>query len=212
MIQIVTVNSALSQNWVGCIVRTPKAQSARTLCPGCALAVRWAPCRGTLGAVSWLPSCRVAVHTRVVAPCCSPLVVIQKLCRDAGVHAARAQRCVIACMRALRRGVAAHVATPVTIQNLYHDTPLLPGPARALQLTPARNQLCRARFWLCCKPCCNALLRACALLCHDTICYIVTQHKKWAITHLAPLHIFFPLCSTYWKTTKKKKNFFFQIF
>ena len=36
-VQTVTVNSALNQNWVGCTVRTPKAQAARTLraqCPG----------------------------------------------------------------------------------------------------------------------------------------------------------------------------------
>ena len=35
--QTVTANSALSQNWVGCTLRTPKAQVARTLraqCPG----------------------------------------------------------------------------------------------------------------------------------------------------------------------------------
>ena len=36
-VQTVTVNSALSQNWVGCTVRTPKAHVASTLraqCPG----------------------------------------------------------------------------------------------------------------------------------------------------------------------------------
>ena len=35
--QTVTANSALKQNWVGCTVRTPKTQVARTLraqCPG----------------------------------------------------------------------------------------------------------------------------------------------------------------------------------
>ena len=38
-VQIVTLNSALSQNWVGCKVRTPRTQVVRTLHPQC-------PCRG----------------------------------------------------------------------------------------------------------------------------------------------------------------------
>ena len=39
MIKTVIVNSALKQNWVGCTVRTPKAQVTRTLHAQC-------PCRG----------------------------------------------------------------------------------------------------------------------------------------------------------------------
>ena len=38
-VQTVTLNSALSQNWVGCTVRTPRTQVARTLRAQC-------PCRG----------------------------------------------------------------------------------------------------------------------------------------------------------------------
>ena len=44
-----------------------------------------------------------------------------------------------------------------------------------------------------------------ALLCHDTICCIVTQHQKWAVAHpvvsSAPFFFFF-ICSTHCKTTK----------
>ena len=62
MIQTVTVNSALSQNWVECIARTPKAQAARMLRQGQAHAAHWAPCHG---AVLWPPSSHVT--GRVVA-------------------------------------------------------------------------------------------------------------------------------------------------
>ena len=46
-VQTVTLNGALSQNWVGCTVRTPKTQVARTLRAQC-------PCRGRCCAHSML--------------------------------------------------------------------------------------------------------------------------------------------------------------
>ena len=48
-VQTVTPNSALSQNWVGCTVRTPRTQVARTLHAQC-------PCRG-----------RCCAHSKLVA-------------------------------------------------------------------------------------------------------------------------------------------------
>ena len=48
-VQTVTLNSVLSQNWVGCTVRTPRTQVARTLRAQC-------PCRG-----------RCCAHSRLVA-------------------------------------------------------------------------------------------------------------------------------------------------
>ena len=48
-VQTVTLNSALSQNWVGCTMRTPRTQVARTLRAQC-------PCRG-----------RCCAHNKLVA-------------------------------------------------------------------------------------------------------------------------------------------------
>ena len=60
-VQTVTLNSALSQNWVGCTVRTPRTQVARTLRAQC-------PCRG-----------RCCAHSKLVARCQ----------RRSGVHLSR---------------------------------------------------------------------------------------------------------------------------
>ena len=123
---------------------------------------------------------------------------------------------------------------PFTIQKLYRDTPLWPGRTHACCRSPlSAGRLCRERCW----PCRRALLRSPmpllgritplgarpVLLCHDTICCIVTQHKKWAVAHstsTAPLFFFFTSSSrakniyfnfffyfTYCKTNKKKKKF-----
>ena len=63
-----TVNSTLSQNWVGCTVRTPKAQAARTLHPGRVHAVRWASYRGLLPVMSQAVSQRPLAVSH--PPCC----------------------------------------------------------------------------------------------------------------------------------------------
>ena len=95
MIQTVTQNSALSQNWVECTGCTPKAQAARTAPRHRArrlVVLHWASYRGALGALSWRLSsvswsCCSAhwlcsrAHARAVTPCRSSPVTIQKLYR-----------------------------------------------------------------------------------------------------------------------------------
>ena len=75
------------------------------------------------------------------------------------------------------------------------------------------SQECSAVSWLCpswpCTP-----LRACVLLCHDTVCCIVTKPGKWAVAHSSScnfffFHIIFFHCSSCCKTTKK--NIFFSM-
>ena len=73
MIQTVTQNSALSQNWVECLVHTPMAQAGHPLRPGRA---RSAVSECALGRVAAL--CRVGTHV-VSSP---PKVTIQKLYRN----------------------------------------------------------------------------------------------------------------------------------
>ena len=130
MIQTVTQNSALSQNWVECTVHTPMAQAARTTPKPRA--------RRALGAVSWRVERHIVVVPGRVAPrarhvtalcrthCCSvstqrslPFFAIQKFYRD---------------IELMSRAVS--LAPPVMIQSLYRNT----GPCRA------HCALCRARY------------------------------------------------------------------
>ena len=69
MLQIVHVNSALSQNWVGCTVCTPKAQAASAQRQGRAYAARALHSGRVHNAVSWLTGSRiVAAGRRIVVP------------------------------------------------------------------------------------------------------------------------------------------------
>ena len=102
---------------------------------------------------------------------------------------------------------------------------------RALPVTQRTGRQCRGALW----SCRGALLvmsclamRACVLLCHDTIYYIVTQTEKWVVAHLVSLvqkyiyiysHlpvepkifiiIFFPVLHTV--QPQKRKFFFLNI-
>ena len=68
-VQTVTLNSALYQNWVGCTVRTPRTQVARTLRAQC-------PCRG-----------RCSAHSKLVARMCRAQSA--QVVRMLGVHLSR---------------------------------------------------------------------------------------------------------------------------
>ena len=119
MIQIVIINSALGQNWVGCTVCTPWTLTASVLHPGRTHAVSWAPCRGVQGVVSWPPSFRVAgasyrvsQRTHVLARgVIVPLIAIQKLYCNAEPMQ-RAQRRVAASTGRVARCAKRRVVAP----------------------------------------------------------------------------------------------------
>ena len=90
-VQTVTLNSALSQNWVGCTVRTPRTQVACTLRARC-------PCRGRCCAHSKLVALMsraqpaqvarmLGVHLLRQAQAACPQVATSLRCRD--IKAAR---------------------------------------------------------------------------------------------------------------------------
>ena len=68
-VQTVTLNSALSQNWVGCTVRTPRTQVVRSLPVQC-------PCRG-----------RCCPHSKLVARMLR--VQLAQVARMLGLHLSR---------------------------------------------------------------------------------------------------------------------------
>ena len=107
---------------------------------------------------------------------------------------------------------------PITIQNFVsrHSVPSAARPSRARRSPlhegrPYRSAVSCA--WLAvswrasARPC--APLRCPALLCHDTINCIVTQHQTWAVAHPIAKNcfffhiIFFLICSP---TRRPKKN------
>ena len=87
---------------------------------------------------------------------------------------------------------------------------------RALPVTPRTGRQCRGALW----SCRGALLvmsflamRACVLLCHDTIYYIVTQTEKWVVAHLVSLvqkYIYIFTSSS--RTKNIYYNFFFLFY
>ena len=139
MIQTVTQNGALSQNWVkstGCTPKGPRA--TRTLRPDRLYAARWALCRVALSAVSWPPSGRVSGR---VARYATGSVITPwsryKICITTQFPAARTTRRVArlaACVTALLRRVARRwepchrpcrdtkAAPPPQYKTLYRDT------------------------------------------------------------------------------------------
>ena len=171
MIQTVTVNSALSPNWVGCTVSTPKEPRLRA---HCAQAARTALCRGPPPAVSQVPptmsSRRVTralvvsrAHATVSQRCCllyrdskgRPPVTIQKLyhdpepmsrallpCREcSGPYRGAVLRALLPCHKVL-------LPPPVTIQNFVSRHTAVARPCgRELPLAPRAS-----------RPCCGPLL------------------------------------------------------
>ena len=134
MIQIVTQNSVLSQNWVECTGCTPKSL---WLCARCArtaprlraqrrVVAHWAPC---LGHVVGRVASRVArsrCHVAALLP--SPWSQYKKLYRDSipvvrtASRVTRAQRHVVALYRSLATSYRdTKGRPPVTIQKLYHE-------------------------------------------------------------------------------------------
>ena len=63
---------------------------------------------------------------------------------------------------------------------------------------------------------CHRPLRACALLCHDTVCRIVTQYQKWAVAHPVASSTFFFFFHSFFfplfYSLQDHKFFFFHIF
>ena len=148
-----------------------------------------------------------------------PLFVIQKLYRDIelmsrtvsqaprsrykklysdSIPAARTVCCVVAlcCARTLLVVSRPKRLPPVTIQNLYRDLPQRPdhGQARA-------GRPCSGASWpyshgrVAASCCALAPARSyhglTSLLCHDTICCIVTKTEKWEVAHPAACNPFF---------------------
>ena len=102
MIQTVTLNSALSPNWVVCTVRTPRTQVTRALRQGRVHAVRWALCCSASCRIAAL--CRSAMLCRVVA-CWAPCRALLPL----------------APTRLLGR-VPSHASPVVRLGPAYHNT------------------------------------------------------------------------------------------
>ena len=198
MIQTVIVNSALSQNWVGC---TPKAQAARMLRSGRAHAACWVPCHGALGAVSWPPSCsvagascRVVAGRRTLSRCvAAPLSRYKKLYRDTEPMP-RALRVVSRAHSAVSQPMSLPL---VTIQNLYCDTPPWPGPARAVAAPTHRPAVSHAL--LC------ALVRLCPVVSRYNLLY-----RDPAPASYTPF--FFPLIFFSFVLLTVRPQFFFFIF
>ena len=130
------------------------------------------------------------------------------------------------------RGASCAVLQPVSLPLLRHNaapsqdtifvsrhTPLARPLTRALgriacttrRIVP-HAQSCVAEPWPYRGP---SLARPC-LLCHNTLCCIVTKPGNWAVAHPSSCkfffsHIFFP-DSSYWKTTKKNIYYIFFSF
>ena len=90
-VQTVTLNSALSQNWVGCTVRTPRTQVARTLRAQCPGRGRCCTHNKQVARMSRAQPAQVArmlgVHWSRHAQAACPQVVTSLRCRD--IKAAR---------------------------------------------------------------------------------------------------------------------------
>ena len=99
--------------------------------------------------------------------------------------------------------IATHKAAPQSQYNLYRDS-IWPGHAHECTGRPYRGPPGRAvasphRVLGSYRG--RALLVP-ARLCHDTVYYIMTQNREWAVAHpTASDQIFFFLHFSYWKTT-----------
>ena len=176
----------------------PSGHDTKTISLPNSCRAHYAPCRS----LSWLCRSTLLSCRRVVSqPCCailrhkrSPLTTIQFL------------------VSRLTPDQVMHVCA--------HRSPLRPG-------RPCRGDV--SCTWLVVsQPCCapqHAPARSyhglVLLLCHNTICCIVTKAGKWAVAHPVArkpfsfsffsfffTHFFFSFCSTYWKTTKNIYIFF----
>ena len=77
-VQTVTLNSALSQNWVGCTVRTPRTQVARAVPISWALLLAQQACRAQPAQVARM----LGVHLSRHAQAACPQVATSLRCRD----------------------------------------------------------------------------------------------------------------------------------
>ena len=159
--------------------------------PGCSHATRWADrivasspsCRRLCPVVSW--SCPTVSQRRVVryaARC----VAHRAQCRSAVSHPSRSHR-------GARPAVSQHcITTRSAARPRARSSGLITGPlgriaAQLVVSWPSRGHIVvgHARL-LCCLSACLALL------CHDTICCIVTQHKlKMGSSPFQSLLLFF---------------------
>ena len=165
----------------------------------------WAPCRGRVT--------RCATH-RVVDPrsryknCIATQIpiarVVELLRRIAGRWAPYSST---------SPAVSRHKGRPSChVTNHCIVTPPVARPhACTLPLAPRASRPCHGPLLAVSWSCRGALLvvprlamRSCALMCQDTIYYIVTQTEKWVVAHPVSLRInfFFSSFSTHYKITK----------
>ena len=196
-----TQNSVLSQNWVGC---TPKAQAERTP------SLR----RRVVARTSRVPSSVTGAHCRVAGP---PVTIQKSYCDSTPcrAHYASCRAHTLPYRSTAARYIATQKATP------SHDTKFVTrltpsgkaASARKLAVSQALSQAVSPAWLVVSQPCCtpqHAPSRPyCALaplLCHDTICCIVTKTGKRVVAHpatydyLRPFFIFFT------------RHFFFFLF
>ena len=207
-------------------MHTQGTQVARTLRPSLAHAMRWEPCHGALGAVSWPPLAmshtHIAMSWRRVAAC------LAAPCHDTrhriGTLESLSRVSQRSCVVSWR---AAALYCSVVLWLPGHDTKFVsrhtpwPSHARALPLVPLAGRSCCGPLLAVSWPCWPYRWApgrhvtapaahpspASQALCHDTIPCTVTQHWKIGSNPSSLLHtffsliFFFPLCSTYWKTT-----------
>ena len=207
-VQTVTQNSALSQNWIECIVHTRMAQSAHALRLGRAHAAGALRLGRAYSVVSQLALSLVTArlaglqrHVVTYARCVVAPRSRYKNCIETQTSAARTARRVaraaariavllhhiVGSWEPYHSRVACCVATqgppPPRYKICVSTHPQRPGHARVLPLAPRACWSCRdAQLVVSCLVKC-----ACTLTCHDTIHCNVTQTGKWVVAHLACL-------------------------
>ena len=212
MLQTMTVTSALGQNWVGCTVCTSKAQVVpRTRAEH---RVAGASCRIAACAVALCRSPPVKIQKlyRDSSPYhvhCASCLASYRACRSAPAPYRRALGAVLWHVSCRVAGHVEHKCRPpATIQIIVSLHTLWPSRAHTHCRSP-RVQAGHvvARCWRCREPCRTRYysvgapycvpLRVCALLCHNTVCCIVTRHQKWAVAHpTASCTFFFSLVAS----------------
>ena len=181
-------------------MRTPKAQAAHTLHLGRTHVACWAPYRGPpllLPCHKRLFPCRRA-HARIVAPCRSPPVAIQKLYRDAEAHAACTVPYRSAHTHAVRH-VAACLAAPCHNTNFCIATHSY-GQAGRVPVPPSRVA-CRVA-----ASCCARQLDRIASSCPVSQYNLLYRDPNWKMGSSSPSSLlctlfFFFICSTHCKIT-----------
>ena len=185
-------------------------QCAHPKDPGCAHTMRALRLGRVHSVVSWavsqralavsqavsLSRCRVA--TLLPSPPGHDTKIVSRL-NSCSAHCAPCRACYRACRSSMRRIVArCCVVSQRSVVVLYHDTKHRIATHLASQAPRSRRPIV-SRAWLAIsQPYCmpqHALAQPyCALaplLCHDTICCIVTKTGKWTVAHPVACNPFF---------------------